>query len=425
MLGTNELPKEHFSSACTAVNCGLERVHRRLQEAHRLWHQAADHYFDPDAFASYLNSAVQSLRNLTFILQANKSKIPDFDTWYGPWQERFKSDSVMKWLRDARTQVVHQDDLATTSTARCKVLTGWHEPPVFETELSPMVPTRALAELIATKTDLSEEVRQVGVVVVDRRWVEKNLPDHEMLTALGHCYALLAATIDHLHKPEASRGPAASELLPRVECMEPNEFDRTVCISLSNGDELIVIEGDWQPAHRVPPKEIENRYKMSKLPEMPPPTAALRERALFIFEMAKRITEKDGYHRSVVLYFTEDGKHAVHGFDMADRAEILVAWRVVAANVRKMRATSIISIGEGWLAPVPEDGVIRPAEESPERKEILQIDAVSRDGEQYTFWAEMTRKWGRVRLGPMQEWDKQYAFYLEPVRAAWKEIQPQ
>ena len=41
--------------------------------------------------------------------------------------------------------------------------------------------------------------------------------------------------------------------------------------------------------------------------------------------------------------------------EVEDRAGMYVLWRVVAANVRKMQAVEVVSIGEGWMAPVPED----------------------------------------------------------------------
>lgn len=167
---------------------------------------------------------------------------------------------------------------------------------------------------------------------------------------------------------------------------------------------------------------IEKRYKFSELGEPTSPKSSLRERALFAFQMAKRIIEKDGYHRPIVLYFTADGKSAVHDLQTEDRADILVARRVVAANVRKMRAVAIISIGEAWMAPVPEDRIVKaPAGESPDRREILQVHAVSRDGEQHSFAAEITRKGNRVRLGPRMEMNLEHSFYLEPVRAVWRE----
>ncbi len=214
MLKTSELAPDHFSSICSrGPSCPLGPVHRRLQEAHRHWHQAADHYSDPEAFTAYLNSTVQALRNLTFILQAQKADIPDFDSWYAAWQERYRNDPILKWLHDARTQVVHQSDLQTASTVRCKVVAWYNEPPVFETDLDPLTPTRAIAALIASKGDFSEETRKEGAVPVERRWVERDLPGHEVLTALAHCYGILAATIDHFHLPPETR-PSASGMTP-------------------------------------------------------------------------------------------------------------------------------------------------------------------------------------------------------------------
>ena len=64
-------------------DCPLTEVHRRMDDAHRLWHQALDSYFDPDAFRVALQSCIQALRTVTFLLQYQKRRIPDFDAWYG------------------------------------------------------------------------------------------------------------------------------------------------------------------------------------------------------------------------------------------------------------------------------------------------------------------------------------------------------
>ena len=64
--------------------CPLAAVDQRLDDLHRLWHQAADAYFDPDAFRVAIQSAIQTMRSVTFILQKNKAIIPDFDRWQLP-----------------------------------------------------------------------------------------------------------------------------------------------------------------------------------------------------------------------------------------------------------------------------------------------------------------------------------------------------
>jgi hypothetical protein len=78
--------------------CPIPKTHARLQEAHRLWHQALDLYADSEGFRANLNACIQALRNVTFVLQKEHSSIPNFETWYAGWRERMKSDSIMRWL---------------------------------------------------------------------------------------------------------------------------------------------------------------------------------------------------------------------------------------------------------------------------------------------------------------------------------------
>ena len=66
------------STAAEDVVCPIPAAHRRLKEAHLLWHQTLDKYQEPDAFRANLNATIQALRNVTFALQAEKHSIPDF-----------------------------------------------------------------------------------------------------------------------------------------------------------------------------------------------------------------------------------------------------------------------------------------------------------------------------------------------------------
>jgi hypothetical protein len=64
--------------------CPLAAVDRRLDDAHRLWHEADAAYFDPGAFRLKSQLAIQTLRSITFILQNQKRRIPGFDECMGP-----------------------------------------------------------------------------------------------------------------------------------------------------------------------------------------------------------------------------------------------------------------------------------------------------------------------------------------------------
>ena len=53
--------------------CPLPTTHRRLAEAHLLWHQSLDKYQEPDAFRANLNATIQALDEAAAVLE------PTFD----------------------------------------------------------------------------------------------------------------------------------------------------------------------------------------------------------------------------------------------------------------------------------------------------------------------------------------------------------
>jgi hypothetical protein len=62
--------------------CPLTKVHGRMDDAHRLWHEALNKYFLPNEFRIAVQYCIQTLRTVSFLLQNSKSLIPDFDAWY-------------------------------------------------------------------------------------------------------------------------------------------------------------------------------------------------------------------------------------------------------------------------------------------------------------------------------------------------------
>ena len=109
--------KNHLRNGTEYGHCPIPATHRRLAEAHLLWHQALSKYQEPDAFRANLNATIQALRNVTFALQSEKHSIANFDEWYGGWRTRLAADPNAMWLIDARNVVVKQGDLEITSTA--------------------------------------------------------------------------------------------------------------------------------------------------------------------------------------------------------------------------------------------------------------------------------------------------------------------
>lgn len=180
--------KSDSDSSVDYSHCPIPKTHRRLVEAHLLWHQALTQYQDPEAFRANLNAAIQALRNVTFILQSEKHEFSNFDDWYEPWQERLKANPILKWLKDARNTIVKQGELETNSTAVVKLVT-WRDHVLAELSVPPdMAPS-----LIIRNVPVVELVKNIHIppgdlknaaLVIERRWTVSDLESWEILEAL-------------------------------------------------------------------------------------------------------------------------------------------------------------------------------------------------------------------------------------------------
>lgn len=181
------------------TSCPLVTVHRRLDEAHRLWHQMSETYGDPEVFRMNLNNTIQTLRNVTFHLQKQKSEIPNFDEWYAGWQERMKQDEIMKWLHKARTAVVHEGDLVTNSKCRVSIIEGYDEPPYMEFETSPLKTAHAITDESKSRK-LPKHIIANGIFQIERRWFVDSLDQKDLLDVIAGAYGFLAMLVNDCHK---------------------------------------------------------------------------------------------------------------------------------------------------------------------------------------------------------------------------------
>ncbi len=165
----------------------------RLNDAHRLWHQAEDQYFDPDGFRVALNACIQTLRSVTFVLQKNKGSITGFEQWYSGWQERLGKDNVLKWSVEARNQIVKEGDLELHSILRVSIVASYYDAPYQEFSESPILRTGDILNNIKLNPEqIPADILKHGFFRLERRWVADSLPAHELLDALAHCYSMLS-----------------------------------------------------------------------------------------------------------------------------------------------------------------------------------------------------------------------------------------
>ena len=178
------------SSNMENITCPLSSTEKRLRDCLFLIIETKNNYFDPNAFRLRLNSCIQTLRTVTFILQKNKGLLSNFDEWYVQWQNKMREDSILKWLIGARNSIVKQGDLVTHSMAHVSIVESWYGNPIFKMEVPPLTETKNLAKLLAQSAPNKED-HIVGLLRLERRWIDSKLPDQELLDSLSYSYQIL------------------------------------------------------------------------------------------------------------------------------------------------------------------------------------------------------------------------------------------
>lgn len=228
--------------------CPLPKTHTRLHHVHELWHRVAADYGEPDDFVVSLNAALVALRSVSFMLNKEKSKVPNFESWYLPHIERYDTDPRMRWLVKARNFVEKQGDLELHSTARVRLLGGAGDPPQSDIDVPPLLTQQEVAQLLAPR--FPKAAAKNALLSVERRWVAATLPEHELLDVLAHGYGVVAGVVADAHRQcgvvmqtfgdeaHENRPKRRTQLGGRLSCMVAHAQRRTAYVHL--GEQRVV-----------------------------------------------------------------------------------------------------------------------------------------------------------------------------------------
>lgn len=434
-MSTDQNNEEISEIKCKARGeCPTPAAHKRLQDAHLLWHQATAKYGNVEAFRANLNACIQALRNVTFVLQKEKARIPNFEFWYSGWQDKLRADLVLRWLIEARNRIVKEGDLETRSTVRVAIVMSYFEPPYFEFAVHPLKPIDELIKTIV-RQELPESIRKGGLLRVERRWIAESLPNHELLEALAHCYGVLAALVQDAHAQSGVPGcqiyirgedgslkpleTSSIYLKGRLPCMVTKGESRTVWIKLSTGEFLRPITISAVP--RISVEEIEVRYGplVGKALSVKRKPSSIREHAEKLFEFAKDLLRADGYHITMAILILSSGRWRFMEVAPEDQSDKYMLWSQLALEVERYGVVGIIVISEAWMAKFDPRYPFRAPSESPDRREVLQLMAASSDGDEFSLTCRFERKDGAIEFDETVKSVGPEAFYLEPVRRVW------
>lgn len=422
---------EYDDFRCTP-SCALSAAEDVIVEAHRHWHSCRDHYHDPEEFRISLSALLQALRNVTFVLQSQKSLIPDFEDWYAAEQEKMREDQIMRWLVKSRNEVVKQGKLERFSKSYVSVICDYEdEAEILKKELDgwnsllkgPEVDTVSINEEsgnIATiekpvEMNLPEIVdslyldslplsyQQRLIIHFERRWVMESLPDYEILTALAYCYAQLRLLLLRAHqltsdaqegKPQvylitSCNGQTPLESDGRLPCMRSTLDFRSTRLRFRDGSEVteyrnVPVEFDPDLAQEI----IESgRYQL--------PTAAPHQDyglAQDPEDLRRLLYRFVGSIKAILLAGEDHGWFTYYfRYGVLLDTRIHAAWdeqakRAVATEIARVALTNdadaVVMISEvwtsGWRTTI--DGAIYPPSVNPQRGQAVLITALARSG---------------------------------------------
>src|SRR5262249_16043568 len=125
---------------CFTEPCPVATAHARINQAHRLWHEALAAYDEPEAFTTKLNALLQALRHFQYGIEHDLKSHPAAATaWWKGRMSALVKDARIKWLVDARNEVVHETDLAARSRAHARIVGIGLEGREYELDVEPSI----------------------------------------------------------------------------------------------------------------------------------------------------------------------------------------------------------------------------------------------------------------------------------------------
>lgn len=366
------------------AGCPVPSAHRRLRDVHQYWHSLAESYMDPDSFRRTLNTTIQELRNVSFLVQKEKSSLPNFDVWYLPWQEEARADNVMRWVVDSRNRIVKQGDLDLLSKMTARYHIDWVRSTQAELDLPPGMPL-----LVAARTFHSRlGSPPVGLITVRRRWTDYRLPGRELLDALRGPYEKCADLLLKAHQasdvndcPISLATPECSDDSPTPECMANPAQYTEVSVDVSEGTLAILrsrpVERDAEGM-----REASERYGGAErfADALSDAKDALDAVDIYI-EMGKRILAVDEDLVLMCVFFRGPAVVAQMGGKPENHySKVLLADRI-AETALNTGADSVLLSADSWHAKFTgTDLDILPVAERPDRESMLTVTAVAKDG---------------------------------------------
>lgn len=389
-------------------------------DCHDHWHLALDNYDEPDGFRLALNSLVQALRNVTWVLQKQKAELPNFGEWYPAWQGSVGNDPVMKWVVKARNRIVKESDLEIHSRARVRIEADWLNAAEGIYDVPPRWGHAEIVTMLVSKGAGAIPEGEVGVTI-ERRWVDRMLPERELLDACAEAYEHLRRVIGAAH---AAAGVVECDLgarsRPCVDAHVDQPFDcnwfdgdaRTLHLDASTLTPYDSRLAPLLPEDYPLPDGIDLTAVRSLKIEGDAIAAAPA-----IYALGKLFLQSDGAVIPADWFMRDDRIIDIRLLGYTDQIGKRLTMNSVAERVRLLNATGLLILSESWLATAPTEealmtGEFVPARYRADRLEALNVLAATADGRMRSIVGQFSHEGDEIVFGEATDDDSQGFFPL-------------
>lgn len=378
------------------------------------------------------NQFLQTARTVTFIIQKNKSSIPDFESWYGgavlePWGK----DEVMSWAKEARNKIEKEGDLDLNSSLKLTLVFSYLTEEDVEVQCSKaeLLNARIKQLVRLAQKRLPSGVSDAAAVMIERCWVTASLPQWELLDAMGYVYARVFGCCQALAN---QLGTKLDERIPDGRSFSTLQGKtRQVRYVKLNGLNMYsqrteVIARD--PNFRPPEATLAAFNEIHSNRSWPSNLEGVLE---YYTKMAEFTFNQFGYHVPMLFLLGEGWKPIdMIATKFSDQTDKYIFWRSVAQRITTLKATGLVWISESWLRSLDKSGstAIRNMPINGERLHVVVID--KSDNRLQVGW-EIVRSSDDTkptlrRIDDMDSTEKGMSpFYLVPALRAMGVKEPQ
>lgn len=412
------------------IKCKLPNTHNRLNEVHYLLHKMSENYFNPEEFRIYLNATIQAMRNLTFALQNEKSSFEiSFDEWYTVWQNEMKSDKFMKWLNDSRVQIVHRGDLESKSILTVRafayddICVETHEVPINLT-------TEEVLRFLLENGYINPISSFNGVVFeVERKWIDKNLVDQELIFVLTHCFEFLYKLVDDAHKVNGININECDSFDKiheynfdngKLSCLESSNQSRILKFSALDGSTRKMKTKTFKVDESKIDKILEH-YNFNEDSFKQKKDSSVNSFFELMNTTAKKVISTDKFHYPMAFIFDENNKPILVQLQFNDKSEKYLAMDTIAQKVRELNSKKLIFIVDSWVSDdIASYLKYGSLENASNRKECLTVSLIARDCEDRHIH-NIYERYKNEKIKFIDEYETHKVMnYFSPIYKVWK-----